>query len=486
MTQLHELSARAQRDAVANGDLTPTELARHYLDRISRLNGRLGAFVTVTPDVALERAANLEHAGHSAAGHSAAGHSAAGTRPWLFGLPLADKDLVQRAGVRTTFGSRAFSDFVSEVSDPMAVALDAAGGVSLGKTNTPEFGMSSYSENLVAEVTRNPWGLPLDPGGSSGGAAVAVSAGLLPVAPGSDGGGSIRIPAAATGLVGIKPSRGLVPAGTALDGLGGLTVPGSLGRSVADAAMLLDALAVGDAPFTVRAPREWPSSLEAAAAAASPGTLDIAVVTTSPWDSSVDITVDDDAVAALELVVSELTRLGHRIHRHSPEWPETYPQHFTTVWQSAASTIPIEGERLELLEPLTRWLIDEGRRHSAQQLAVALRGFADFERSVIAQFAPFDAVLTPALAQSPRPLGWYSSDPERNFEQQVQFTPFTSFVNVSGLPAIALPVTESSLGLPVGVQFIGRPGGEHTLVSLAAQFERDGAWGDRHPPSWFD
>src|SRR5690606_30297775 len=199
MAALHDLTARAQRDALRRGDLTPTELTRHYLDRIHRLNPRLGALTTVTEDAALERAHALES--HSPT-ESATNRPTAAP---LWGLPFADKDLVQRAGVRTTFGSRAFEAHVPEVSDPLALALDAAGAVSLGKSNAPEFGMPSYTENLVGGPSRNPWRLELGSGGSSGGAATAVAAGLLPFAPGSDGGGSIRIPAAATGLVGIKP-----------------------------------------------------------------------------------------------------------------------------------------------------------------------------------------------------------------------------------------------------------------------------------------
>src|SRR5690554_126724 len=230
MSALHDLTAIQQREALARGDVTPTELASHYLDRIQRLGEHLGAFITVTPDAALERASALESSGRP-------GPDGAAAQP-LWGLSLADKDLVSRAGVRTTFGSRAFKSFVPDASDPLALALDAAGGVSLGKTNTPEFGMPSHTENLVAEPSRNPWSLDLGSGGSSGGAATAVAAGLLPFAPGSDGGGSVRIPAAATGLVGIKPSRGLVPSGTGIDGLGGLTVPGPLARTVADAAMM--------------------------------------------------------------------------------------------------------------------------------------------------------------------------------------------------------------------------------------------------------
>ncbi|HRN29473.1 MAG TPA: amidase, partial [Terrimesophilobacter sp.] len=310
--------------------------------------------------------------------------------------------------------------------------------------------------------------------------------GLLPFAPGSDGGGSVRIPAAATGLVGIKPSRGLVPSGTGIDGLGGLAVPGPLARTVADAAMLLDAMMQGEQPFTLRSERAWRASLEEYALASDSTKLTIGVVTTSPWSASVDIEVEPEALAAVETAVRELEGRGHRVRNTDPQWPGTYAEHFTTVWQSGAALIPADGDELQLLEPLTRWLIDEGRRTSAPALAAALRGFADFERSTIAQLREFDAVITPALAQSPRPIGWYSSDPVRNFEQQVQLTPFTSFVNVAGLPAIVVPVAESAAGLPIAIHLIGRPGGEATLVGLAAQLESTFRGGDRHPPVWFD
>src|ERR1700710_863680 len=189
--ELHHLSAQEQWDWLHRGEITPLELVTHYLERIARLNAELGAFTTVTADAALERARSLE---------SLVPKTAA-----LWGLPSGDKDLVRRAGVRTTFGSRLFENFVPDRSDELVELLDAAGAISLGKTNAPEFGMPSYTESLVAPPARNPWRLELGAGGSSGGAAVAVSAGLLPVAPGSDGGGSIRIPAAATGLVGFKP-----------------------------------------------------------------------------------------------------------------------------------------------------------------------------------------------------------------------------------------------------------------------------------------
>ncbi|TQL48540.1 amidase [Homoserinimonas aerilata] len=471
MSEIHDLTAREQWERLQQRQLSPLEIVDHYLSRIERLDDGLGAFVTVTPDAARERARRLGDAG---------------PRPDpLWGLPFADKDLTMRAGVPAKFGSRLMADFVPDTSDELPQALDAAGGISLGKTNTPEFGMPSYTESLVAPPARTPWNPALGAGGSSGGAAVAVAAGLLPFAPGSDGGGSIRIPAAATGLVGVKPSRGLVPSGSGIGSLGGLPVAGPLARTVGDAAMLLDAM-IGDEPFpfTLRAPR-WEGGALSNAAIRGEGRYQLAVMTTSPWDDAYDITVSSEASAALDHGIAELDALGHGIEAIALEpWPD-YAPHFRVLWQAGAAGIPAEGAALELLEPLTRWLVERGRELPARRLVEALAGLAQFERSVIRQFAPYDAIVTPALAMTPRPLGWYdSADGEKNFAQQVQYTPFTSFVNVSGLPAVTLPVHQTDDGLPMGIQLIGRPGGEATLLAIGAQLERRIGWQRRHPPQW--
>lgn len=471
MPELHHLTAQEQWISLQRGDFSPTELVTHYLNRITRLDGELGAFLTVSADAALTRAHELE---------SAPSRSAA-----LWGLPFADKDLVARKGVRTTYGSRLLADYVPEVSDDLATVLDDAGGVSLGKTNTPEFGLPSYTENLVGNPARNPYDTALGSGGSSGGAAVAIAAGLLPFAPGSDGGGSIRIPAAACGLVGVKPSRGLIPSGSGIGSLAGLGVPGPISRTVADAAMLLDVMvAGGDYPFTLRAPR-WDGGALMNAAVRGEGQYQLGVMTNSPWESAYDIQISPEAKAALDLAARELDALGHGIDSLTLEPDESYSPAFRTVWQAGAAGIPAEGKALELLEPLTQWLVARGRELSARQLADALTALSLFERSVIRQFSSFDAVITPALAMTPRPIGWYDpEDGERNFAQQVQYTPFTSFVNVAGLPAIALPVAVTEGGLPMGVQLIGRPGGEHVLLAIGAQLERRFRWHERHPPQW--
>lgn len=476
MFELHHLSAQDQWDWLQRGEITPTELTAHYLARIERLDrgqtgDGLGAFVTVTAEAAVERARTLD--------------TLVSKTGALWGLPFGDKDLVNRAGVPTGFGSRLISGFVPEVSDDIVTVLDDAGGISLGKTNAPEFGLPSYTETLVAPPARNPWDLSLGAGGSSGGAAVAVAAGLLPFAPGSDGGGSVRIPAAACGLVGLKPSRGLVPSGTGIDKLAGLVVPGPLARSVADAAMMLDALVDGgDYPFSVRAPR-WDGGAFLGAAVRGEGRFQLGVMTTSPWDDAYDIEVDPAASAALALAVAELDAIGHGIESLALEPDDSYAPNFRTIWQAGAAGIPAEGDALDLLEPLTKWLVLRGREISGLQLADALAALSRFERSIIRQFASFDAVLTPALALTPRPIGWYDSeDGERNFAQQVQYTPFTSFANVTGLPAITLPVYQTAEGIPMGVQLVGRPGGEHVLLAIGAQLERRLQWQHRHPPQW--
>ena len=472
--ELHHLTALEQLDWLRRGRVTPVDLVEHYLARIERLNADLGAFTTVTAAAARARASQVTTAVASSAA--------------LWGLPIGDKDLAIRAGVRTTFGSRAFEQFVPELSDEIVQVVDAAGAISLGKTNAPEFGFPSYTENLVGPPARNPWNTQLGAGGSSGGAAVAVAAGLLPFAPGSDGGGSVRIPAAATGLVGLKPTRGRIPAQGGMDGLAGLVTAGPLARTVADAALLLDALAA-PSPWSLTPP-SWEgggffTGTALNAAVRGEGRFQLGVMTSSPWEPAYDITIAPEARAALDLARGHLDSIGHGIEDFALEPDDAYAPAFRTIWQAGAANVPVEGEQLELLEPLTRWLVERGRALTARELGVALQLLARFERSVIHQFSSFDAVMTPALAMTPRPIGWYdNSDAERNFAQQVQYTPWTSFANVAGLPAITLPVHQTDDALPMGVQLIGRPGREDVLLAIGAQLERRLRWQERHPAMW--
>lgn len=464
MPELHDLTAVAQIAELRSKSVSPRDLVEHYLARIRLLNPSIGAFVEVTADAAIDRAATLVEP----------------TEAPLWGMPLADKDLVARAGVLTRYGSRAFAHNVPERSDELAILLDDAGAISLGKTNTPEFGLTAYTETLIAPPARNPWNLGLGAGGSSGGAAAAVASGMLPFAPASDGGGSIRIPSASSGVVGLKPSRGRLPVGSGLDGLAGLAVGGPIARNVADAALLFDALVSGRAyPYALRAPGTGPFL---PSALRPEGTFRVGVTRVSPWDSAEEIVLERSASLAVDDASRMLEALGHGVE--AADWrPRGYAELFTTLWRASAALIRVEEAFLHLVEPITAWLIQSGRALGARDLADALAAGTVFERETIASFAPYDAVLTPALAQSPRPIGWFDAqDAEKNFSQQVQYAPYSSFVNVAGLPAIVLPVSEDENGLPVAVQLIGRPGGEHTLLAIAAQLEA--TVGIRHPPGW--
>jgi amidase len=454
-------------------------VTEHYLDRIGRLDPDLGAFVTVTADAARDRASHL-------------GDRVPTSRP-LWGLPSADKDLYDRAGVPTRSGTASLPVRPAGADHPLVAALDAAGTVSLGKTTSPEFGMSSSSETRFG-VTRNPYDTSRAPGGSSSGAAVAVAAGLLPAAVGSDGGGSVRIPAAANGLVGLKPSRGRVPSMSGRSGVGGLSVAGPLTRNVADAGMLLDALVaptglpspqpyalvtpdVGEGPFT-------------AAAVRGEGRFVVGVLDGSPWDDTVDVVVDPAARAAVETAVRMLGEVGHGVEDVAmPRAP--YADAFRVAWESSAARLPmVPGIDLSALTPLVSWLVARGQALTGTQVLDAMTALDTFSAALIGTFDRFDAVLTPTLALTPRPLGWYGDDPEEDFRRQCAYSPWTSMANVAGLPAITLPVgvTEEGhpdgAGLPMGVQLIGRPGGERVLLAIGAQLERRLRWQRRHPPMW--
>ncbi|MDI2097440.1 amidase [Ruicaihuangia caeni] len=474
MAELHDLTAREQLRLLRDRRLSPLELVDHYLARIALLDQTaqsLGAFITVTAEAARERARRLADAGPD-------------DSP-LWGLPTADKDLTARAGVRTTYGSKAFEHYVPERSDALAIALDAAGTISLGKTNTPEFGLPGYTESDVAPPARNPWRTELGAGGSSGGAAVAVSAGMLPVAPGSDGGGSIRMPAAATGLVGLKPSRGRVPSGTGLTMLGGLGVHGPIARTTGDAALLFEAMLAGPYRFATRAPADqgWLAAVDR-----PEGRFRIAVLQGTPWDGWRDdfpIVEHQEATDAVGSAVRELEALGHDVGILRLSGHEQYAAAFHTIWQAGASTLPVGEDQLSSLQPLTRWLRERGRSLGAPRLAEALAALTEFEQHLIELIEPWDAVLTPTLACTPRPIGWYDPDDgERNFAQQVQVMPYTSMLNAAGLPAISVPVHVTAEGLPMGAQLFAGPGQEKILFKLASQLEAAIGWQHRHPPAW--
>jgi amidase len=477
--ELHHLAAQELWDWIRRGEVTAREATDHYADRIARLDPGLGAFVTITAEAARDRADHLSELVPT-------------SRP-LWGLPSADKDLYDRAGVPTRNGSTALPTRPAAADHPLLAALDAAGAVSLGKTASPEFGMSSSSETRFG-TTRNPYDTTRAPGGSSSGAAVAVAAGLLPAAVGSDGGGSVRIPAAATGLVGLKPSRGRVPSMPGRSGVGGLSVAGPITRNVADAGMLLDALVAptGSAepsPYALMTPDVGEGPFTAAAVRGE-GRFVVGLLDGSPWDDTVDVVVDPAARAAVETAVRVLGEVGHGVEEVAmPCTP--YADAFRVAWESSAARLPtVPGIDLSALTPLVSWLVARGQALTGTQVLDAMTALDTFSAALIGTFGRFDAVLTPTLALTPRTLGWYGDDPEEDFRRQCAYSPWTSMANVAGLPAITLPVGATDdghpdgAGLPMGVQLIGRPGGERVLLAIGAQLERRLRWQRRHPPMW--
>jgi amidase len=474
MSAIHELTVVELAAAVRAGELSPVAVTDHYLHRAAGLGDLVGAFYTITAELAADQAMAAEKAVAGAA-------DPAGLPP-LTGVPIPVKDLNMVAGVRRTLGSLADVGDVPALDDYVVARLRQAGAVITGKTATPEFGLTCYTESRIGPPARTPWDLSRSAGGSSGGAAAAVASGLAPAAHGSDGGGSIRIPASACGLVGLKPSRGRVSGGPVAPDLAGLTTNGPITRTVADAALLLDVMSGSYPGDLYRQPPLPPGESFLGCAARPPGRLRIGRTLQHPMDGA---PVHPDCVAAWEEASTLLARLGHDVEDIAlPVSPSTVP-FFDTLWSCYAALTPVPAGQQDLLRPLTRYLRDRGAAVTATEFLTAQGGLQSVTRAAAAALRGYHAVLTPTLAQPPAPVGWFDeSDPAANFERQKQFTPFTAIYNVTGQPAVSLPLHWTAAGLPIGVMLAGRPGDEATLISLSAQLEAARPWRDRHPPLW--
>lgn len=463
--ELHSLSAVELRDALRNGQVAAVEAAEHFLARIGQRNPLLGAFITVTAEQAIEqaRAADARHS-----------RSRTGELPLLHGMPLAFKDLTDVAGVVTTHGSAALDHKPAPADAPLVAHLREAGAISLGKTQVPEFGLTAYSENRVAPPSRNPHAPSRSSGGSSGGSAAAVAAGLVPFTPGTDGGGSVRIPAAACGLVGLKPGRGVVPSGESQGDPARLVVAGPLARTAADAALMMDAL-VPDGGYLAALARE-------------PRKLRIGVTLDSPWSATFPFTPDWEALDALAAGERLLEHAGHTVGEAAIRYDNRYPDAFTTAWTAGVGSARISPHREALLAPLTRTFRRRAQQRSPAKLSEALGFLRQFEHDTVAQYSEWDLMLMPALAQTPRPVGWFTGtghgserwpsaqwpgDADGDYRKQCEFAPWSSMVNVCGLPAISLPVHwtggTAGQGLPMGIQLVGPAGSEQLLLQVGHQ-----------------
>ncbi len=392
-------------------------------------------------------------------------------------MPILVKDLTETAGVRTTFSSRAFADYVPDADAAVVRRMKQAGFVVLGKSNTPEFGITAVTESDLNGACRNPWDPERTPGGSSGGAAAAVASGALALAHGSDGGGSIRIPAACCGLFGLKPSRGRVSPAPFVSGSLELSQSGPLSVTVRDAAAFLDVIAGyewGDAHILPAPERPFLEEV-----GREPGRLRIAFTDVPP----IPHPLDPGAVAVARAAADALAALGHDVVEQTPPWrDENLLRSFAVLWQTSPALFPVRDR--SLLMPLNRALAESADRASSVALAQATVALQRAARQVVAFWQDVDVVLTPALAKPPVPIGWIfePDDPWKQFARGGEFTPFTPLVNVTGQPAACVPFDVVD-GLPVGIQLIGPPVGEALLLRLAAQLEQAHPWAERLPVS---
>ena len=447
-------------------DVAARELVELFLERITRLDGELRSYVEVTAERARAAAAAADE-------RAAAGEPL----PVLHGVPVAIKDLNLWEGVRTTMGSRSLADWVAPTDDTIVTKLLGAGAVPLGKTNVPEFGTIGHTDTALHGPCATPWDLTRNAGGSSGGAGAALAAGLCAVAQGSDGGGSIRIPAAVNGLVGLKPARDRVSGGPLFGELSfGLSTGGALTRSVADAALLLDVVAgyaTGDPGMAPPPPRPFFEEVGAPV-----GRLRIGVDRQTPFSPD---GLHPSVAAALDRTVDVLEQLGHEVEEVTLPVDPSISDQLRTLWAANLASQPVDQS---LFEPVNLWLTEVGHQRSAAQAAGAQFAIQLLARRVVAATAHLDAVVQPVVTAPSRPNGHYTGwGGEAVFADQTAWVGLTPLANLTGQPSISLPLHHDPDHGPVGVQFLGRPWDEAGLLRLAAQLEQAVPW-RRVPPGF--
>jgi amidase len=473
MDDFASLDATAQAELVRRKEVKPIELVDAAIGRIERVNPQLNAVITPMFDLARKIAQGPLPDG-----------------PFT-GVPFLLKDLMAAySGVRMTWGSAFMKNAVADHDTELVIRQKKTGLIILGKTNTPEFGILPTTEPHAFGPTRNPWNMNHSAGGSSGGSAAAVASGMVPFAHGNDGGGSIRIPASCCGLFGIKPTRARNPLGPDIgDVMNGFVVEHALTRSVRDSAALLDATCgpdIGD-PYWAPPP-ERPYLREVGA---DPGRLRIAFTTQAVTGA----VVHPDCVAAVQEAAKLCADLGHHVEEKQPEIPgEAITGVFMVVWSAGvaenvdgAALIAGRGPEPGELEPLTEALAALGRQQTAPNYLISMTILQKISRDLQRFFVDYDVMLTPTLAEPPLPLGSLESQPDNPMYGMIRaaaYVPFTPICNITGQPAMSVPLYWNAGGLPIGTHFIGRFGDEGTLFRLAAQLEKARPWADRHPPVW--
>jgi aspartyl-tRNA(Asn)/glutamyl-tRNA(Gln) amidotransferase subunit A len=446
--------------------VSPVEVVDAVLARIERLNPALNCFATVTAEEARDAAIAAEVAVMTGE-----------TLGPLHGVPVSIKDLLFTRRVLTTGGSRLFADHVPEEDAVAVERLKGAGAIIVGKTTTPEFGHKAVTESPLLGITRNPWNPALTSGGSSGGAAVAVATGLGPLAVGTDGGGSIRVPASFCGIYGLKPSFGRVPQAPGFPGWENISHTGPMTRSVRDAALMLDVIAGPDDRDRYSLPATERSFL----AACGEGIAGLSVA----WSPDLGYARVDPEVADLCAAAAErFESFGGHVEVVSPSWEDPEEMFRVTV---GAETWSVWGDRLESdgdrMDRSFRAFLKFGSTITSPQLLRALRGRHELWTEAQRFLARFDLLITPTVAVPPFEVGKPGLN-EINGEPSspLGWMPFCFPFNLTGQPAASVPVGFTRAGLPVGLQIVGRRHADHTVLAASAAFEAAQPWADRRPP----
>ena len=463
-----------QLELLQRGEITARELVELYLARIERYNPLLNAFRIVRPERALMEADQAD------ARRRAAGADGGDRARPLLGIPIAVKDDIDVAGEITAFGTRA-NERPAAADGEIVARLRAAGAIIIGKTNVPELCAVPWTESPTYGAARNPWNREHTPGGSSGGSAAAVSAGLVGGALGSDGGGSIRFPAAYCLLFGLKSQRGRLPLAPHLDACQGLSVNGALTRSVADTALLYDVLADGPPDPGVRAPARISFS---EALRAGPGRLRVGVAKNLPPSPLAKL--DPEHERALEETAQLVRSLGHEVSEcelpHGPIAPEI---DFSIRFLRGMRDDALALEHPERLERRLRQSIAIAGAFGGGVIRWARAQEERFSRRINAPLQRFDVLLTPVTPKPPPRIGRCEG---RGFLYTLAFAaatvPYAAPWNVTGQPAAAVPAGLSERGLPLSVQVVGRAEGEASIIALAAQIQAARDWTAARPPGF--
>lgn len=442
--------------------ISPVEVTEAFLARIDKINPHINAYVTLTPDLAREAAKRAE----------AAVMAGAALGP-LHGVPFSVKDLLFTAGVRTTAGSLVFRDFVPEADSVVVARLKAAGGIMLGKTNTPEFGYKATTENRVFGETRNPWAVDKTPGGSSGGAGAATAAGLAPLSVGTDGGGSIRIPASFSGIYGLKPTFGRVPSLPGFGGWHSLSHTGPMTRTVADAALMMDVLALPDE----RDRHSVPAAAQpfSHALRSHPRTLRVG------WTRDLGYAaVDPQVVTVCEQAVSAFRDIGWEVEEASPGFPDPMDIFTTTV---RAENYVVVGDLLsrhaDLLDPGMRAFAQVSAGMTALDYLRANQERAQLSAQLAAFFDTYDLLVTPTVPVPPFTLNSRIREIAGRKIHIIGWLVFTYPFNLTGNPAASVPCGWTADGLPIGLQIIGRRFADALVLQASAAFEQARPWAQR-------